>query len=177
MSDNNQDKELFKKILDEVLDISKVSYDQENDRSRQLLTKSDYLIKYIFAITIFVNIFLPLAFANKIINLTALILMYVFISIPLILSLFFSIRVQILKPGKFFPVGKRVLEEIKNSGDALNSDLKIKNRFILYYSSSTNELQESNDTRAKILKTAYKQYILSIVILVSIILVIMILVA
>lgn len=176
MSEENQDKVLFGKMLDKVLEISKVSYDQENDRSKQLLNKSDFLIKYISAITIFVNIFLPLAFANKIINLTILILMYFSISIFLISSLFFSIRVQILKPGKFLPTGKRVLEEIKNN-NGLHSDLNIKNRFIMYYSSSTEALQESNDDRAKILKSAYKHYITSMIILVVAILVIMILVA
>ncbi|GAB6156608.1 hypothetical protein JCM17380_53620 [Desulfosporosinus burensis] len=113
MSEESKDKILLGKMLDKVLEISKVSYEQENDRSKQLLTKSDYLIKYISSITIFVNIFLPLAFANKIISLKILILMYVLISIPLIFSLFYSVRVQILKPGKFFPTGKRVLEEIK----------------------------------------------------------------
>ena len=177
MSEENKNKEIFEKMLDKVLEISKISYDQENDRSKQLLNKSDFLIKYISTISIFVNIFLPLAFTNKIINLTILILMYFIISIPLISSLFYSIRVQILKPGKFFPTGKRILEEIKNNGDSLNSDIKIKNRFIMYYSSSTEVLQKSNDKRAKILKTAYWQYVTSIIILVVAVLIIMIIVA
>lgn len=177
MSEENSDKELIEKMLDKVLEISKVSYEQENDRSKQLLNKSDFLIKYISSITIFVNIFLPLAFTNKIINLTVLILIYFVISIPLILSLFFAIRVQILKPVKFFPLGKRVIDEIKNNRNAWNTTLKIKNRFILYYSSSTEELQVSNDHRAKILKVAYKQYLSGIIILVVAVLIIMILVA
>ena len=173
----NSDKETFDKMFDKVLEIAKVSYDQENDRSKQLLNKSDYLIKYISTITIFVNIFLPLAFTNKVIDLKILIVMYVIISVPLILSLFFSIRAQILKPGKFFPTGKTVLQEIKKNKNDLNSALKIKNRFILYYSSSTEELQSSNDDRARILKFAYKQYIYSILILVIVVFVIMILIA
>lgn len=177
MGGSNQEtsKEELYKIIDEALEMSKTSYNQENERSKQLLNKSDYLIKYISAIFIFVNIFLPLAFSNSIINLVALSIMYFLISAPLIFSLFYAVRAQILKPGDFFPLGEKILLKIKNR--EYKKLFKIRSRHIMYYSKSTEKLQSSNDDRAKLLKKAYWSYIFSVCMLAIIILIIMILIA
>jgi energy-coupling factor transporter transmembrane protein EcfT len=174
---SNPNVNLLDKLLEKVLQISKVSYGQEVDRSKQLLAKSDYLIKYLSTIFVFVNIFLPLAFKYNIINLKVLAFIYFAISVPLIFSLFLSIKSQRLRLGMFFPTGKYLLEEMKRNQDKFNTEIKMKNKSILYYSTSTETLQKTNDERAKNLKAAYTSYFSSIIILAVAIFSIMIIVA
>lgn len=173
----NSAKETFENMLDKTLEISRISYEQESDRNKQLLNKSDYVIKYISTIIIFVNIFFPILFANKVIKIKILILIYLFISFPLIASLFYSIRSQILKKVEFFPTGDVILKKIKSKEKNFENDIEIQNRIIIYYSRSTKRLQATNDKKAKLLKTAYRSFIFSIIFLVISILITMMLIA
>ncbi len=169
--------DLLETALDKILEVSKTSYDQESERNKQLLTKSDYLIKYISAIFIFINIFLPLAFQNKIVNLKVLVFMYIFVCIPVLICLFFCIRAQVLRSCSFFPTGKETILEMKKNSQDFNSEIKIKNKHISYFSSSTKSLEESNNTRSELLKKAYWAYFSSIGAVFFIIFIIMILIA
>lgn len=173
----NETMEKFIIILERILKISKTSYEQEVDREKQLLTKSDYLIKYISVIFGFINIFLPLIFKYEVINLYILIIMYVITTIPLIITLYYSIKSQSLKKAVFFPTGKSMLEKLKTEMNNYCRDDKLINKEILYYSNSTEELQKSNDKRSNILKRAYTNYFVSIMVIALMIFILMIIIA
>jgi hypothetical protein len=61
----------------------------------------------------------------------------------------------VLRSCSFFPTGKETILEMKKNSQDFNSEIKIKNKHISYFSSSTKSLEESNNTRSELLKKAY----------------------
>lgn len=133
----------MKELLSKILDISKESYNQEINRSNNLLTKSDYLIKYISATFVFINAIFVFLATNRVLNLFILAGVYLIISEILCWSLFLAVRAQVLKKALYFPTGNTVIDEIKdewNSDGIENNEITLTNKTINYYSDFVNIL-------------------------------------
>lgn len=153
------------KILDDVLLTTKVSQEQEKVRADNLLTKTDYIIKYISATFVLINAIFVFLAANKIINLFLVSAIYISISIPLCYSLFFAVRAQVLKNVKYFPTGNDEIISLRDFYDKENrmpSEIEMKNRTLNYYSEYIKSLESANNARSNLINTAYKSYLASI---------------
>lgn len=153
-------------ILDKIIDVAKISYDQELDRHRQLLNKSDNLIKYISAIFAIINIIFPMALKYNYVDKGGLLIIYFIINIPLILSLYWCIKVQKLKDVIFFPTGDAVIMQLKTRFTEFNTLNKMKNKIISYYSKSTDSLFSANENISDLLNRAHNSYLISLIIMI-----------
>lgn len=150
-------------IIDKITDISKFSYDQEMDRHKQLLNKSDNLIKYISTLFVIVSVIFPFALNNKILSVWVMLFIYLFICTPVILSLYFSIKVQKLRDVRIFPTGDKVIGLLKENPAELGTIDKIKNKIISYYSAASDSLEKCNNDMSIWLRNSHNFYLLSLV--------------
>lgn len=153
--------EIFKKVQI----INEESYNQEIKRSSLLLTKSDYVIKYIMSTFVFVNALAVFLASTKLINAWILVIFYLISGSLLCYCLFLAIRVQILLKGEYFPTGDTLLNDIiKYIKDpkSHNIEIKLDRDLISYYSKYTCALEKANNERATILNSAYYYYLSSI---------------
>lgn len=156
---NNED---VKELLKRVLEITKESYKQECDRSGKILTKSDYIIKYVTTILVFINAIMVFMISNMINNKELIIAVYIVNSIILIISLTCAINAQSLLKVNFFPTGKVILSDLNNysqQNSELYSPTEMLKDEVLYYSNCIESLEEVNKKRAKYLKCAYVFFI------------------
>ena len=159
-------KERYDDMIVEITNVAIESYKQEQNRESILLTKSDYVIKYITATFVFVNAICALLITNEVIPTIIVCVMYFIVGASLCVSLAYSIRAQLLVKGEFFPTGVDVLngmqEEYKKNGTEKSvCDLKMDT--IKYYDNYTKTLQKANDDKAKKLKIAYRIYLNSVI--------------
>lgn len=155
----------MQEILKKVQIINEESYNQEVKRSSLLLTKSDYVIKYIMSTFVFVNALLVFLTSTKLVNAWLLVLFYLVSGSILCYCLFLAVRVQILLKGEYFPTGETILNDIKkdmNSSGQRFSEIRLDRDLIRYYSEYTSKLEEANNDRARILNSAYYYYLGSI---------------
>lgn len=153
-------------IVDKIIDIAKISYDQELDRHKQLLNKSDKLIKYISAIFAIINIIFPMTLKYSYIDKRGLLILYFIINIPLILSLYWCIKVQKLRDVNFFPTGDTIIAQLKTKFMEFNTLNKMKNKIISYYSKSTDSLFYANENISDWLNRAHNSYLISLIIII-----------
>lgn len=166
-------------IIAEILDTTIISYKQETERSNLLLTKSDYLVKYITSTFVFLNAISVLMITNNMINKMIIVFMYLIVGVALCMALVKAVSAQILLKGKYFPTAGDILNGIVEKGEF--DDDKIKKKLIKdklgYYTQYTKELESANNERAKKINIAYKIYIGGVVGIVVGIMMIMIIIA
>ncbi|WP_288222527.1 hypothetical protein [uncultured Clostridium sp.] len=158
----------MKDIIEKIKSITQVSYEQEIARSKAILTKSDYLIKYITSTFVFMNAALVFLATSKLVSPWILVIVYMISGVVLCYSLYKALKVQILLKGLFFPTGKTIMKDISkqlNENSERITPLELDRDIILYYSNYTEELENSNNNRAKILNSAYKWYLSSIILI------------
>lgn len=165
---------------EKILEITKESYNQEVRRSNSLLTKSDYLVKYITSTFVFINAILVLIMNNKLINPWINVFIYMVSGILLCRSLYLAVRVQILSKGVHFPTGMTLLNDIakkyndeKKTTTTQDMDMQI----IFYYSRYIEELEVANNMKASILNKAYTWYLRTIIGITIMLFVLLILIA
>lgn len=148
-------------MINEIMKISVESYKQEKDRAALLLTKSDYLNKYITATFVFVNAFCAFLLTNSAVSKIAICIVYPLIGMFLCISLFLSTKAQVLLKGKFFPTGMDIWEGMKKEAEqgTEKNELSLRLDSIIYYNEYTKALEEANNSKAKILNWAYKTYL------------------
>jgi hypothetical protein len=153
------------KILTKVLEISDESYRQERERSNNLLTKSDYIIKYISTAFVFTNAIFALLASNKVIKIGILAVLYILIAVTFCISLYYAVRAQVLRKAKYYPTGNTIIKELESDFEkkpVMPTDITMLNKLINYSSDYIEELQKVNDDRAKLINIAYKSYLVSI---------------
>lgn len=153
-------------LLNKILDITQESYKQENSRASNLLTKSDYLIKYVTGAFALINVIFVFIAVNKLINLWSIGICYLIIAITMLFCMIYSIRAQILKLGKYFPSGKQILLDIvkKYKEEVVEyNDQKMINETIIYYSEYIEQLEIVNNDRADLINKSYKLFLVSII--------------
>lgn len=153
-------------IFDEILRVTIKSYDQETNRSSLLLTKSDYLIKYITATFVFINAISAFLIANKVISSCVIVIGNIAIGAILCFSLYFAVNVQLFVRGNYFPTGMEIFRAIKNKYNAdkiEKTPLDLRMDTIKYYSDYIDNLEKSNNKKAEMLNSAYKVYLIGVV--------------
>ena len=167
-------------ILKKVQIINEESYNQEIKRSTLLLTKSDYVIKYIMSTFVFINALLAFLVTSKIINIWILVVFYLISGCLLCSCLYLAVKVQILLKGEYFPTGETILNDIKKdiqSSGEIPNPIRLDRDLIRYYSTYTTKLEEANNERATILNQSYKFYLASILFIFSMFFIILIVIA
>lgn len=145
-------------LLQGVLRVAKESYKQELDRSNKLLAKSDYVIKYVTSILVFINAIMVLMMNAVIVDKLWIIGGYIVNSIILLVSLIYAVRTQNLVQVEFFPLGETLLQDLNSyyeQNNKLYTSQEMLNDEVMYYSESVKKLSEVNDARADFLKKAY----------------------
>lgn len=166
------------KVLERTLDIVKESYNQENNRAKALLTKSDYIIKYITSTFVFVNAMVLILINNKMVNLVILVILYFIVGAMLCFSLYNAVKAQALLDVAYFPTGDTILKDLaKLDNEQENLSIYLSRDIISYYSQYIEKLEEANNKRAKILKQAYGIYNSSVIVITLLIFIIILIIA
>lgn len=100
-------------VVDQLLEIAKISSEQERDRTQNLLVKSDYLVKYITATFVFLNAIYVFLLKLDVVKPIWIVLLYVVPGILLCVAMWNAIKAQELVDVKFFL--SRVYGFTKNS--------------------------------------------------------------
>ena len=162
---NNSSSDDLLSLRESILSVAIESATQEEKRAEILLKKSDFLMKYISATFVIINALCILYVSNTSIELGFICLYYFATGFSLLISMFFTIRAQILAQAKFFPTGQDIFLSIQHNYNDSNKPYtytKSKTDAIKYYSKYTNSLNEVNNKRAKHLKNAYSFFIVSV---------------
>lgn len=167
-------------MIEKIINITKESYNQELNRSNLLLTKSDYLVKYITSTFVFINALFVFLVSSKLVNTWYLAIMYAISGVLLCRDLYLAVRVQILTKVKFFPTGNTILQDIKSVYEKEKKQItpmKIDIDTVNYYSKFIEELENSNNKKANILNNAYNWYLGTIIFITFIFFVILLIIA
>jgi hypothetical protein len=158
--------EQYNDMLIEITKVAQESYKQEKDRASLLLTKSDYIIKYVTATFVFINALCALLIANKVVPLTLVCILYLIVGILLCISLSLSIKAQLLVKGEYFPTGVDILSEMKQNYDKNGHEkslVDLKFDTLKYLDKYTKALEAANNDKAKTLNKAYRAYLSGII--------------
>lgn len=173
MNQDNRD------ILDEILKVAIESSNQEKERSQILLTKSDYLMKYIAAMFVFVNAVCVFIMSNSNVSAWIVCIYYFLVGMSFLFSVCFTIKAQTLLKCVFFPTGQDIFSNMLlkyNEGNTLTSqDLRIDT--IKYYSNYTKSLQVANDNRAKLIDKGYNAFFIGTIVITGGLFLIMVIIA
>lgn len=145
-------------VVDQLLEIAKISSEQERDRAQNLLVKSDYLVKYITATFVFLNAICAFLLKLELTKPIWVVLLYVIPGILLCLAMWKAIKAQELVDVKFFPTGSDVIKGMVdrwNQTQEETSAKSLKLDKISYYREYTDSLKKANDAKAKVLQSVY----------------------
>lgn len=147
-----------KDMMDDILAIAKESYNQECNRNNNLLTKSDYLMKYIAATFMFINAVCVFLVTNKLLPPVIICIYYLLVSIVLMMATWWAICAQNLQKLEFFPTGETVLDDIKKKYEDCKEEktsLDIRIDLIKYYGKYVEAAIITNNRRACFLEKSY----------------------
>lgn len=149
-----------KKYLVTINEVSKVTYAQEKDVEKLLLTKSHNLIFYLSIIfstlsiittLLFNKDFSDFIFDNNII-LVSVSSLYILILIFIVLTLELSLKIQYVKPNKKFPYGKFFYDKYVSRNNNYNE------KIMKYYDGVIKNLDLRNKENVEYLRLAYYVY-------------------
>lgn len=145
-------------VVDQLLEIAKISSEQERDRTQNLLVKSDYLVKYITATFVFLNAIYVFLLKLDVVKPIWIVLLYVVPGILLCVAMWKAIKAQELVDVKFFPTGSDVIQGMVNRWKKTQEETSaqsLKLDKISYYREYTDSLKTANDAKAMVLQSVY----------------------
>lgn len=146
-----------------VLDLVKISYEQELERLKRINQKADNLTKYISIYLVMLNLIVPLIIQKKIAVAIAPWLCYVLTIVPAVVSLVIAVIAQAIDKLTLFPTGESIENDIVDCPKDYDSDLKLQSKQIALYDDAISEIEKNNDSKIRCIISGYIFYAISVI--------------
>lgn len=148
-----------------ALDVAKLSYQQEFERSKKMMEKTDYLIKYITILAAFLGLMLKVSEKQLESYFQILWVKNTLIGSVIMLVLTILVLLFLMRPVKIylFPTGVEYLELLQEKSDEFDSRWKFDYYEVLQYSKFTNRLKNVNRLNIVLITISYISFSVSII--------------
>lgn len=153
-----------------VLELVKISYEQELERLKRINQKADNLTKYISIYLVMLNLVVPVIIKEDIVLVFSPRICYILTIIPAIISLVIAVIIQAFDKITLFPRGYTLENDIIDNPEEYNSSLKREAKQIALYDDATTKIEDNNNLKIRYVIWGYVSYIISIIALAIIIL-------
>lgn len=153
-----------------VLELVKISYEQELERLKRINQKADNLTKYISIYLVMLNLVIPLIVNKNIVLTFSPWLCYLLAVIPAVLSFIIAVIIQAFDRITLFPMGYSLENDIIDNPQEYDSALKLESKQIALYDDAITEIEKNNDLKIRYIIVGYVLYTVSIIALASIVL-------
>ena len=153
-------------MIEQLKDVTTTAMNQEEQRSKQLLTKSDYLEKYTTGIFAFINALCVFLMKTSGVCKIYLELLYLVPGILLCVALIFALLAQRISKTLRFPIGSEEAKKLISQFDEENKIItheQYNMQIINYYSRYVDALNKADNIKAVMLIIAYILIISSII--------------
>lgn len=134
-------------IMDYSCDMSERAYNQEINREKTIITKTDYLFKWLTIIIAIFNIIIPIVVSSTGLNIhdDIFVRLYISIMIVLLLAIVLTIIISLPKKIKRYPMGSEFLKEINKNPDKYKDVISTKYYNILYIDTMVINYRKKNN--------------------------------
>ncbi|MDE7436123.1 MAG: hypothetical protein K2N01_09955 [Lachnospiraceae bacterium] len=153
-----------------VLDLVKVSYEQEMDRLKRINQKADNLTKYISIYLVMLNLVVPLIIKKNIALMLSPWICYLLAVVPAVVSLIIAVATQALDKVTLFPMGYSLENDIIDNPKEYDSDIKLESKQIALYDDAIMEIEKNNDLKIRYIIGGYVFYSIAVIALAVIVL-------
>ncbi len=156
--------------IDFVLDMVKISYEQELERLKRINQKADNLTKYISIYLVMLNIVVSLVVKENMSLTIAPWLCYLLTIVPAVISLIIVVVTQAFDRLTFFPKGESLENDIIDNPAEYDSDLKLVSKQVALYDNVIMEIEKNNKRKIIFVIVGYIFYAISVVALAGLVL-------
>lgn len=153
-----------------VLELAKISYEQELERLKRINQKADNLTKYISIYLVMLNLVIPLVIKENIVLTFSPWICYLLTVIPAVLSLIIAVITQAFDKITLFPMGYSLENDIIDNPEEYDSTLKLESKQIALYDDAITEIEKNNDLKIRYIIAGYVFYTISAIALAFIVL-------